>query len=81
MNKVRVVDPNIAWDDFNPIPIKNSRVSKRCTQMDQQQTPTMLHILALPKSTGPNSKRKREAETPLPEMSKPVDHYLINDHY
>ena len=81
VNKVRVVDPNIAWDAFNPHPIRNSRVSKRCTRMDQQQTPTMLHIPPLPKSTRTNCKCKREAETSPPEILKPVDRYLINDHH
>ena len=49
INKVRVVDPNIVWDDVNPRPKRNSRKSTRDTGLQADNNNTrMLHIPAPP---------------------------------
>ena len=68
-NKVRVVDPNIVWDDMNPRPIRNARVSTKTTGLHAQNPQMMLHIPAPPprdtqQSRAPAAKRKRADHAP-----------------
>ena len=69
VDKVRVVDPNIIWDDVNPRPIRNSRVSTRKTGLQDSTSTPMLHIPAPPHKEVQDGrthhpKRKRTDQSP-----------------
>ena len=59
VNKVRIVDPNIAWDCVNPRPIRNSRVSTRTTGLGANTTRVMVHVPNTTTDPAPPTKRRR----------------------
>ena len=76
INKVKVVDPNIVWDQLNPRPVRNSRVSTRVTGLNRMPRLDAPPPIATPQTSQPTArdrqtaKRKRnEAERAHPPVT------------